>query len=500
MNSNWSALLNGSIAIMLLGTGASCAAPAASEAEQGGASGVETREPSDVAVISEALADPQPMFVNCDATKQTKLRSALSTARLIANRAKAAMQNTVTADRPSSTWYTNWFKAYDAGRWATVASNFAKISDGLNIHAYTFTCRPNNDCFGDAGVNPFKPWFVDICDRYFTDLPVAGGDGRGNQAGTLVHETSHFNVVAGTTDRGTSESGCHALATADQAITEANCYEFFAERTLGTGFMIVSDGSGLQWSAGIGATEGSQVILTTGCTTSKLECRWTFRNGMLLNDSDPALAVVASNARVGAKLTVTKLCSPSNQDCTWYMRNGMIKNMKGAGLTVAGAQGAQLGIVGGCSADQPNCTWTLEGMMITSDANPQLAVNAFGGASARNPVVLHIACAATNPDCRWKYTHGMLLSERDNRFAINVASTVQSGAGLQISDPNACQFTNPTCTWTFRDGMFLLDANTALGVNTAGGTARSVRQLLLNSSCVSTSPECTWDFERMTAP
>jgi peptidyl-Lys metalloendopeptidase len=51
------------------------------------------------------------------------------------------------------------------------------------------------------------------------------------QAGTLVHESSHFDVIAGTDDVVYGESACQKLAVKDPdtAITNADSHEFFAE-------------------------------------------------------------------------------------------------------------------------------------------------------------------------------------------------------------------------------------------------------------------------------
>ncbi len=55
--------------------------------------------------------------------------------------------------------------------------------------------------------------------------------GRDSKAGTLIHEISHFNVVAGTGDIVYGASGAHNLAVTspNQAIRNADNHEYFAE-------------------------------------------------------------------------------------------------------------------------------------------------------------------------------------------------------------------------------------------------------------------------------
>jgi hypothetical protein len=60
--------------------------------------------------------------------------------------------------------------------------------------------------------------------------PRTGTDSR---AGTLIHEVSHFNVVAGTDDIVYGQAGAKSLAASDPngAINNADNHEYFAENT-----------------------------------------------------------------------------------------------------------------------------------------------------------------------------------------------------------------------------------------------------------------------------
>jgi hypothetical protein len=453
-----------------------------------------SERPVDVGTTEQAIAAPAPSFVGCDANQQTHLLSALSNARMMAMRANRALNNTSATDAPSSSLYRTWFGAYDQARYATVNTIFAKIAIALTTQAYTFMCEA---CPGDAFVDHPIPYVVHICSAYWT-LPVNGHDvGQGNQAGTLIHETSHFNVVGNTNDTVGLESGCKSLSPA-AAISAANCYEFLGEHTLGAGFMIVSDrDSGLAMTA-TNAQEQTTVTLSSVCNINKPECTWTYRNGMILNDADPALALNAwGGAAEGTILKVTKLCTPSNPDCTWSYRHGMLTSDKSIGLAVStqgiAATGKPLFVTGVCKDSIPDCTWTFKNFMITSDANPQLPWNAFGGAQNGNNVWLNLACTLGNPDCTWTYSHGELLADGNHGIAVH------SHKGPVIESPavlsNVCSTADSNCTWSYRAGMFLSDTSNSLVLTTDGGT-RNLGQPALSGSCNSGNSACTWGFER----
>ena len=175
---------------------------------------------------------PAPKFIACDpdrwvADRQDPLLDALQKARVQSAIAAIALALLPKATRPSSERYAKWFGAYDAGRWDTVAVNFNAISRALLNEQIDFECdgcRHTSDTV--AYVTPDEPFLIYICDRFFT-LPLEGPDG---QALTLIHEMSHFNVVAGTRDIATDGS-CQLLAKTkpSDAIRNADSYGFFGE-------------------------------------------------------------------------------------------------------------------------------------------------------------------------------------------------------------------------------------------------------------------------------
>jgi peptidyl-Lys metalloendopeptidase len=66
--------------------------------------------------------------------------------------------------------------------------------------------------------------------RVYWSAPATGTD---SQAGTLIHEMSHFTVVAGTDDLADGQTAAEALATSDpdSAIRNADSHGYFAENS-----------------------------------------------------------------------------------------------------------------------------------------------------------------------------------------------------------------------------------------------------------------------------
>lgn len=59
------------------------------------------------------------------------------------------------------------------------------------------------------------------------------GQGTDSKAGTLIHEMSHFTVVAGTDDIVYGQTGAKNLANSnpDSTIRNADSHEYFSENT-----------------------------------------------------------------------------------------------------------------------------------------------------------------------------------------------------------------------------------------------------------------------------
>ena len=164
-------------------------------------------------------------FNQCSQSEITTLNAAHDAAIVMAQDAYNTMNNA--EQNTSGERYTTWFGAADATRQSTVTSNFNKIYTALDTKNILFDCN----CTGThiAHVYPTDPYKVYLCPAFW-NLPAVGTDSR---AGTVVHEVSHFQIVAGTDDHVYGHSGAKALANSNptQAINNADSHEFFAENT-----------------------------------------------------------------------------------------------------------------------------------------------------------------------------------------------------------------------------------------------------------------------------
>lgn len=162
---------------------------------------------------------------SCSNSEKSSINSAVSAAQSIGSGALSYLQGQ--SSPSSSTRYKTWFGTYNSSRYSTVTSNFSKIVNALNSKPLVFDCSCNQSYF--AYVYPNQPYTVYLCNAFWS-APTNGTDSK---AGTIVHELSHFNVVAGTDDIVYGQSGAKSLALSNpsQAIQNADSHEYFAENT-----------------------------------------------------------------------------------------------------------------------------------------------------------------------------------------------------------------------------------------------------------------------------
>ena len=161
-------------------------------------------------------------FDSCDASQQTQLVAARETAKAYAANSQSYLESGTQGSR-----YTTWFGAFSTTRYNKVKNNFVAISDAMDNAGVTFNCKCKQNYY--AYVYPNQPYEITLC-RVFWQAPASGTD---SQAGTLIHEMSHFNVVAGTDDVVYGQTGAKNLAISnpDAAVTNADSHEYFAENT-----------------------------------------------------------------------------------------------------------------------------------------------------------------------------------------------------------------------------------------------------------------------------
>jgi len=159
-------------------------------------------------------------FAHCSNAQQDGIAGAVQAGLAMAQDADAYLQG-----QPLATRYTGWFGPVDHARATTVARHFAAIRDAFATRPVTVDCACNKSWY--AYVYPNEPYTIHVCKAFWT-APMTGTDSKG---GTLVHEMSHFTVVAGTDDRVYGQAAAAALAGSDpdRAIDNADSHEYFGE-------------------------------------------------------------------------------------------------------------------------------------------------------------------------------------------------------------------------------------------------------------------------------
>jgi len=166
---------------------------------------------------------PEPggtSFNACSVTQQSTLLAARSQATTYASDSKDYLSTHTNTLR-----YVEWFGLFDTSRYTTVVSHFDAITDAWVNAGVTFDCKCKQSAY--AYVYPTRPYVIYLCKAFWT-APLAGTDSQG---GTLIHEMSHFDVVASTDDFVYGQTGARSLAITNpfNAIMNADNHEYFAE-------------------------------------------------------------------------------------------------------------------------------------------------------------------------------------------------------------------------------------------------------------------------------
>lgn len=176
---------------------------------------------------SAAMA-PEPgntglSYANCSNAQQEQLLTAMDAGRAMTVDSHAYL----TSGKQYGERYATWFGALDAARGAKVSSNFTAIKDAFENKPVKIDCDCDEPYF--AYVYPARPYTVWVC-KAFWAAAVTGTDSRG---GTLLHELSHFDVVAATDDHVYGQAGAADLARSapERAINNADSHEYFGENT-----------------------------------------------------------------------------------------------------------------------------------------------------------------------------------------------------------------------------------------------------------------------------
>lgn len=180
-------------------------------------------------IAQQIVAAPEayvaPAYVSCSSSRQSTLVSALSNAESMSLKARNYLNNLPTASRSTDTAYRTWFGAYTSSRYSTVQSHFNSIYSAFNTKKVTFYCDCTDNAYAYVYAN--QAYRIHLCNAFW-NAPMTGTDSK---AGTLIHEMSHFSVVAGTQDYAYGQTACRNLATSNpsRAISNADNHEYFAE-------------------------------------------------------------------------------------------------------------------------------------------------------------------------------------------------------------------------------------------------------------------------------
>ncbi|WP_242107871.1 M35 family metallo-endopeptidase [Luteimonas aquatica] len=161
-------------------------------------------------------------YKGCTTTRMNSIDQAITAARNYTENSKNYLNAGTAGPR-----YTTWFGSYTSSRYNTAKQHFTAIDSAMDQNGGQITVNCGCSSSAYAYVYPNQPYEIYVC-KAFWSAPVTGTDSK---AGTLVHEMSHFNVVAGTDDVVYGQSGAKNLALTDPngALNNADSHEYFAE-------------------------------------------------------------------------------------------------------------------------------------------------------------------------------------------------------------------------------------------------------------------------------
>lgn len=162
-------------------------------------------------------------FNKCTAPQQGQVASALAAG---AAMARDGADYLATRKTPGQR-YGAWFGAGEPSRVAAIRAHFGALQDAFATRPVTVDCGCKKPYY--AYVYPTRPYVIFVCNAFWP-APLTGTDSKG---GTLVHEMSHFNVVAATDDWVYGQAGAAELALTDpaRAVDNADSHEYFGENT-----------------------------------------------------------------------------------------------------------------------------------------------------------------------------------------------------------------------------------------------------------------------------
>lgn len=167
-----------------------------------------------------------PIYDSCSVQERADIVEAADISETLTNTALSDLQGLIGNDRVLSPRYNAWFGTYSDSRYNQVVSNFTAIDQALENETLQFNCGCTESGIF-AFVYPAIPYSITLCPSFRT----ASVNGQDSRAGTIIHELSHFVVVANTDDHVYGQDGARTLARSNPelAVSNADSYEYFAE-------------------------------------------------------------------------------------------------------------------------------------------------------------------------------------------------------------------------------------------------------------------------------
>jgi peptidyl-Lys metalloendopeptidase len=159
----------------------------------------------------------------CSSTQQTAIRTSITDATAYATESDGYLAANVSG----TARYTAWFGTFSTAAHSQMKGQFANIRNAFETKPITVDCSCKKTAY--AYVYPSQPYKIWVCKAFWT-APALGTDSK---AGTMIHEMSHFTVVAGTNDFVYGQSAALNLAATNptNARKNADNHEYFAENT-----------------------------------------------------------------------------------------------------------------------------------------------------------------------------------------------------------------------------------------------------------------------------
>lgn len=169
-----------------------------------------------------------PAYNSCSVDEQTDILAAANVAEQLVITAVEDLTGLAVDARAGSPRYSTWFGEYTEARFNRVVSNFESMETALQEETLRFDCGCDEQGTY-AYVYPNRPYDIFLCPEFRR----SNIDGTDSQAGTIIHELSHFTILADTDDHVYSQRGAQSLASSDpdKAIANADNHEYFAENT-----------------------------------------------------------------------------------------------------------------------------------------------------------------------------------------------------------------------------------------------------------------------------